>query len=131
MLRTTLLATLTFGLLAMSTQAAEDAPKKPEKVLRHVVLFKFKDDLSKDQVKEVVDAFRGLPKKIDTIIDFEYGTDVGVENLAAGFTHGFIVTFRDEKGRDIYLPHKEHEVFKKLAGPRIDKVLVFDFWTGK
>lgn len=130
MTRLALLAPLLLGMFAMTTHA-EDAPKKPEKVLRHVVLFKFKDDLSKDQVKEVVDAFRALPKKIDVIIDFEYGTDVGVENLAAGFTHGFVITFRDEKGREIYLPHKEHEAFKKIAVPRIDKVLVFDYWSGK
>lgn len=131
MIRIVALTALSFSYLTMNTFAADDAPKKPEKVLRHVVLVKFKDDLSKDQVKEVVDAFRALPKKIDVIIDFEYGTDVGVENLAAGFTHGFVLTFRDEKGREIYLPHKEHEAFKKLALPRVDKVLVFDFWTGK
>ena len=131
MTRFALLATLSLGFLAMTTQAAEEAPKKSEKVLRHVVLFKFKADATKEQVQEVVDAFRALPKKIDAIIGFEYGTDVGVENLANGFTHGFVVTFRDEKGRDTYLPHKDHEVFKKLAIPRIDKVLVFDFFADK
>jgi lysophospholipase L1-like esterase len=101
----------------------------PGKRLRHFVLFKFKEGVSAEQVQEVVDAFAALPGKIDTIVDYEHGTDVGVENLSAGFTHGFLVTFRDAAGRDKYLPHPAHEEFKQLVGPRIDKVLVFDYWT--
>jgi lysophospholipase L1-like esterase len=101
------------------------------KLLRHVVLFQFKADVTPAQVQEVVDAFRALPGKIDTIHSFEWGTDVSVENKAAGFTHGFLVTFRDEKGRDVYLPHPAHQEFVKLVGPRIENVLVFDYWSAK
>ena len=101
------------------------------KLLRHVVLFKFKADVTPAQVQEVVDAFRALPGKIDTIHSFEWGTDVSVENKAAGFTHGFLVTFRDEKGRETYLPHPAHQEFVKLVGPRIQNVLVFDYWSSK
>ncbi len=56
---------------------------------------------------------------------------ISVENKAAGFTHGFLVTFRDEKGREVYLPHPAHQEFVKLVGPRIENVLVFDYWTGR
>ena len=62
---------------------------------------------------------------------FEHGVDVSVENKQKGFTHGFVVTFRDEKGRDVYLPHPAHQEFVKLVGPRVADVLVFDYWTGK
>lgn len=102
-----------------------------EKLLRHVVLFKFKETATKDEVQEVVNAFRALPGRIPEIADFEYGTDVSVENKAAGFTHGFVVTFRTEKAREIYLPHPAHQEFVKLVGPRIADVLVFDYWSGK
>ncbi len=100
---------------------------QPAGLLRHVVLFKFKDEVTKEQVQEVVDAFSDLPGKIDAIVDFECGTDVSVEGKADGFTHGFVVTFKDEAGRSIYLPHPAHQEFVKLVGPRVDKVLVFDF----
>lgn len=105
------------------------SPMKPGKVLRHVVLFKFKEEVTEAQVQEVVDAFSNLPNQIDTIVDYETGTDVSVENKAAGFTHGFIVSFEDAKGRDIYLPHPAHQEFVKLVGPRLDDVLVFDFYA--
>jgi hypothetical protein len=40
---------------------------------RHIVLFKFKDSASISDVEAVEKAFAGLPSKIDTIIDFEWG----------------------------------------------------------
>ncbi|WP_425613990.1 GDSL-type esterase/lipase family protein [Anatilimnocola sp. NA78] len=102
---------------------------KKSGLLRHVVLFKFKPEVTKEQVQEVVDAFAALAKKIAEIKDYEAGTDVSVEGKSEGFTHGFVVTFADEKGRATYLPHPAHDEFVKLVGPRIDKVLVFDYWT--
>lgn len=99
------------------------------KLLRHVVLFKFKADVTPEQVKEVEEAFRNLPKKIDTIKGFEWGTDVSVEGKSEGFTHCFVVTFADAKGRETYLPHEAHKEFVGLVGPRIEKVLVVDFWV--
>jgi lysophospholipase L1-like esterase len=103
----------------------------PGQSLRHVVLFKFKDEVTPAQMQELVEAFAALPKKIDAIADFECGTDVSVENKADGFTHAFVVTFRNEQGRETYLPHPAHQEFVKLVGPRLDKVLVFDFWARK
>lgn len=100
-----------------------------DRLLRHVVLFKFKSQATPEQITEVVQAFQALPSRIDVIVDFESGTDISVENLADGFTHGFVVTFRDEQGRASYLPHPAHDEFVKLALPRVDKVLVFDYWT--
>ena len=100
-------------------------------VLRHVVLFKFKGGTSAADVRKIENAFSALPSKIDAICDFEWGTDVSPEGKAAGFTHCFLVTFKTEQGRDDYLPHPAHQEFVKLVGPRLDKVLVFDYWTRK
>lgn len=106
-----------------------EAVETTGKLLRHVVLFKFKPEATPAEVQEVVTAFSALKGKIDLIEDFEWGTDVSVENLAAGFTHCFVGTFRDAASRDAYLPHPAHGEFVKLVGPRIDKVLVVDYWA--
>ena len=111
-------------ILAMTSQAAEGQ-------YRHVVLFKFKDSSTKEQVKQVEDAFRALPSKINTITDFEWGTDVSPEGKAQGFTHCFLVTFKDKAGLEVYIPHPAHKEFGNLAGPHFDKVMVIDFVGAK
>ncbi|MCA9268722.1 MAG: Dabb family protein [Planctomycetales bacterium] len=116
-------------LACLTVAVGRAAEHKESKMLRHVVLFKFKDDAGADKVQAVVDAFAALPKKIDTIKDFESGTDVSVENKSAGYTHCFVVTFADEKGRETYLPHPAHQEFVKLVGPVLDQVLVVDYWA--
>ena len=122
----------TLGLQVMSLPAQRAAAQeKQAALLRHVVLFKFKPEVTKAQVQEVVDAFAALPKKIDTIAGFEWGTDVSVEMKSEGFTHCFVVSFKDAKARDAYLPHAAHGEFVKLVGPRLEKVLVFDYVSGK
>jgi hypothetical protein len=124
-----MLALIALGFLAPNVREAETAEAKEAKLLRHVVLFKFKESVSEEQAQEVVDAFRKLPKKIDTIVDFEYGTDVSVEGKSKGLTHCFLVSFRDEEGRAKYLPHPAHQEFVQLVGPRIEDVLVVDYWA--
>lgn len=109
------------------TNGADKEAKKP--VLRHVVLFQYKDGTPSAKVKEISAAFAGLPSKIDTIVGFEWGTDVSVENKTKGFTHGFVVSFRDKAGRAVYLPHPAHQEFVKLVGPHLADVLVFDYST--
>ena len=100
-----------------------------DSLLRHVVLFKFKESATETDVNQIVEAFRELPSQIDGILDFEWGTDVSPEGLSDGFTHCFFVTFKDEKSRDEYLPHPAHEAFGGIVGPHLDKVLVVDYWA--
>jgi hypothetical protein len=101
----------------------------PDRLLRHVVLFKFKDSSTDEQIKEIENAFCVLPDKVNAIYDFEWGTDVSVENRQQGFTHCFLVTFLSEEDRAAYLPHPAHKAFGEILGPYLDKVLVIDYWT--
>lgn len=100
-----------------------------KKMLRHVVLFKFKDSSTPAQVQEVEDAFLALPSKIKEIKSLEWGTNNSPENLAQGFTHCFFLTFDSEEDRAAYLPHPDHKAFGATLGPHLDKVLVIDYWT--
>jgi hypothetical protein len=111
------------------TKRIVEEKDKPSQVLRHVVLFKFKDDTSSADVKKIENAFCALPSKIDAVYEFEWGTDVSIENRQQGFTHCFVVTFRTEEDRGKYLSHPEHKKFGELLGPHLDKVLVVDFWA--
>ena len=105
------------------------ANHKETKMLRHVVLFKFKDSATPDQVKQVEKAFIALPSAIKEIKDFEWGINNSPENLNQGLTHCFLLSFSSEKDRDVYLPHPAHKAFGALLTPYLDKVVVVDYWV--
>jgi len=107
-----------------SAQKAND-----QKLLRHVVLFKFTDGTSAADMKKVEDAFRALPAKIKEIKGFEWGTNNSPEKLNQGFTHCFFLSFSSEKDRDAYLPNPAHKAFGEVLTGLIDKVLVIDYWA--
>jgi heme-degrading monooxygenase HmoA len=113
------------------TSTNATAADTPSKVLRHVVMYKFKDSTTPAQVQEVIEAFAGLPKKVDTIIGFEHGTNVSLEGKSDGFTHVFVVTFKDEAGRETYLKHPAHDAYVLVVKDKREKVVVFDYWAEK
>lgn len=102
---------------------------KMQKLLRHIVLFKFKEEASSTSIDSAIQAFTDLPAKIENIRDFEWGVNNSPENLNKGFTHGFLITFHSEEDRSTYLPHPDHKAFGEILGPVLDDVLVFDYWT--
>jgi hypothetical protein len=103
--------------------------KAPAQVLRHVVLLRFKEGTSAADMRKVENAFCALPSQIDAIHDFEWGTDVSVENLQKGFTHCFVVTFLSEADRAKYLPHPAHRELGEVLKPYLEEVMVVDYWA--
>lgn len=104
---------------------------EPARLLRHVVLFSFKESAGPEQIRQIEEAFGALPAQIPEIHDFEWGTDVSVENLSRGYTHCFLVTFSSEEDRNKYLPHPAHQAFVSLLQPQLAQALVFDYWAGR
>ena len=103
--------------------------KKQDSVLRHVVLFKFKENTSKEDIEKVEAAFSALPSKIPQIVGYEWGTNNSPEGLDKGFTHCFFLTFHSEEDRAIYLPHPDHKAFGAILTPHLEDVTVVDYWT--
>ena len=126
------LASISFAVLKMEkkpNQTKTELHNTKDSVLRHVVLFKFKEEASAEQLKSIEKAFGDLPGKIPEILDFEWGLNNSPEGLDKGFTHCFFVSFKSEEDRGIYLPHPDHQAFVSLIGPFVDDVLVVDYWT--
>jgi quinol monooxygenase YgiN len=122
MLKSILIATMS-AVLATAAVA--------ENEFRHVVLFKFKPGATAEQVKEIETAFAELPKKIDGIKGYEWGPSESVEGLNDGFTHCFLVTFKDKAGLEAYIPHEAHKAFVAKLKPILEKALVFDYTPRK
>ncbi len=109
--------------------AAETFQPAPDgKVLRHAVFFSFKEESTDDDIVKIVAAFRELPTKIPEIIDFQWGVNNSPEGLNDGFTHCFLLTFKDEAGRAVYLPHADHKAFGDVLRNHKDQVFVVDYW---
>mgnify|MGYP005669765291 CR=1 FL=1 len=123
-----IILSFSFIFFAMTESIAAKEPSS-HRTLQHVVSFKFKEGTSSAQIENVEKAFVALKGKILEIVSLEWGTNNSPEDLNKGFTHCFIVTFKDEKGRSVYLPHPEHKAFVKILKPILDDVLVIDFWT--
>ena len=108
---------------------AADAPGKGKLV--HVVSFKYKKAVTDAKQKEIADALVALKQSIPQIISVQHGKNVSKEGFDKGFHHLFIVTFANEKDRDIYLEHPKHKEFAKmLDGIIADKgIFVYDFFA--
>lgn len=127
-----ILLILTIYSCKSETKAIERKPvqkiEKETALLRHVVLFKFKEDTTTEQITAVENAFSALPRKIEEIVSYEWGINNSPEGLDKGFTHCFFLTFKSEEDRAAYLPHPDHMAFVALASPFFEDVLVVDYW---
>ena len=123
------LAVASVLLLALFASSASFAAEDTKgKLLYHVVCFKYKPDASREQIAQIEKGIKGLKDKIPGIKSVAAGTNNSPENLAKGFSHGFIVAFESEKARDEYLPHPEHKAVIEIIKQAVADVFVIDFW---
>jgi hypothetical protein len=115
----------------MKAQEISDQSTMDDKELRHVVLLKFKEEATEQEIAKVQKAFSALQDKISVIDDYEWGTNNSPEGLNKGFTHIFFVTFESEEDRATYLPHPEHKAFVEVMEPHMEDVLVIDYWANE
>lgn len=124
------LALLLCGVIATgcSTDRMARCPLlNPEAPVKHIVLFKFKDTATPEQIKQVTDAFAALPSQIPQVRSLEWGTNVSHEGKSDGLTHAWILSFENTADRDAYLVSPPHKKFSTLARPILAKVTVVDF----
>ncbi len=121
----TRICNLQSGLVGLFAHRTE----KENRMLRHVVLFKFKDTSSKEVFKSG-DAFRSLKTSIPQVADFEFGTDNSPEGLANGI---YIVSSSPLKVRLIETLSASPQAteFVEILKPHLDKVQVIDYWATK
>jgi len=78
-------------------------------MIRHIVLIKFRDDVSEEHRQEIYADLRGLVGKIDGLMNATFGPNVSPEGLSKGFRDGFVMDLRDAESRDRYLAHPLHQ----------------------
>jgi hypothetical protein len=94
--------------------------------IHHMVLLKFKPEVTQDKIALTFNLLGELQQLIQGITYFSGGPYSSHEGLNQGYTHGFLMTFESIAARDAYLPHPEHERVKSAILPYLDSVLAFD-----
>lgn len=148
---TLLLLSILFASSAMATSSAKitpeqfTAPDYKTGKIQHIVLFRFKKDVSPEQRQQVLQKFMQLKNTAQRngkpyILSLEAGAiNESLEGAGQGFEQAYIVEFSSEGDRNYYvgtpavtdpaLYDPEHEKFKTFVGPLLDEngALVFDF----
>ncbi|CAN1806294.1 Stress-response A/B barrel domain-containing protein HS1 [Linum perenne] len=95
--------------------------------VKHVVLAKFKPEISADEIDKHIKGFANLVNLIDPMKDFHWGTDVRVLDMHQGFTHVFVSRFENAQGIREYMDHPAHVEFANVFLPALDKVVIVDY----
>ncbi len=115
------------GMAGAARKKASAKSKAAKTRVFHVVAFKFKEGAAKEKIAQVCQDFRKLKKRIPQILSYKAGVNNSPEKLNKGFTHCFVLAFKDTKDRDAYLVHPAHKEFAKSLGGLIADVFVIDF----
>tara|TARA_B110000971_G_C19856687_1_gene429691 strand:+ start:126 stop:557 length:432 start_codon:yes stop_codon:yes gene_type:complete len=123
------LTTITVGFFYHSETIENEMNLKEEsKLLNHIVLIKFKENLSYVDLQLITDAGYAL-QQIKEVLDLNFTKNVSPEGLNHGFSHSLTMKFLTAEDRDsIYLPNPIHKKFVKLFVPFTESVLVYDYW---
>ncbi len=67
------------------------------------------------EVASVWSALAALKDVVPGLLSARFGANHSPEGLSRGYTHAFVIEFRDATARDAYLDHPEH----KAAGAQL------------
>jgi hypothetical protein len=98
-------------------------------IVRHILLGKFRPEMTAAQFDEIIRRFREMAEKIPGILSFEHGPNNSSEGRDLGMTQVVIITFIDVAARDAYLVHPEHIRFSAWLGAvnLIEDLVIVDF----
>jgi hypothetical protein len=118
------------------------SPSYKPGLVRHIVLFKYRDSITEQQREEVSRRFLALQttarrKNKPYIVAIETGRQSSGEGADHGFEQAFIVTFCSEGDRNYYVGtpvitdptyyDPAHAAFKEFAASYLLDVVVFDY----
>jgi hypothetical protein len=77
--------------------------------LRHIVLFRFVEAVTPEQVTAIEEGLAALPGLIPEIRGYRYGRDLGLNEANPGF--GLVADFDTVEGFLTYRDHPDHQAF--------------------
>lgn len=99
-------------------------------MIRHIVLIRFRLDVSEETVSELFEQLYTIKDKVPGVIAITAGRSESPEKIERGYMHGFVVDFVDWEALAAYQDHPDHKalgaglVAHAVGG--IDGILVLD-----
>jgi hypothetical protein len=85
-------------------------------VIRHIVLFRWIDGATPEQVAAVHTGLAGLPAQVPSIRSYAHGPDLRLSD--GPWDYAVVADFDDAEGRQAYLDHPAHDdVRRELIVP--------------
>jgi hypothetical protein len=94
-------------------------------MLTHIVIWKYKPEVSDEQRREHIARLRRLPDFIPDIQNFSVGADV--LKLPRSYHTGLVAVFRDRAALEAYDAHPEHQAVVQLGRGLSEHVASVDF----
>lgn len=94
-------------------------------MLKHIVVWKYREDVEEELRHEHVARLRRLPSLIKGIEQFDVGFDV--LRLPRSYDTGLVAVFRDRATLDAYTVHAEHILVAEFGRTISESVVSVDF----
>jgi Stress responsive A/B Barrel Domain len=99
-------------------------------MIRHIVLIRFRPDVSDEKIAGMFEALLRIRAKLEGVLSITSGRSESPEQLERGHMHGFVIDFRDWDALAAYQAHPDHQRFGgelvAHAAGGLDGILVFD-----
>lgn len=99
-------------------------------MIRHIVLTKFRTDVTEDTIAKIYAGLAKLADKLPAAGGFTGGRSQSPEQIERGYMHGFVIDFEDWEALETYQNDETHKalgtqlVENAIGG--IDGILVLD-----
>lgn len=99
-------------------------------MIRHIVLTKFKPEVSEATIKGIYDGLAAVTDKLPGAANFTGGRSESPEQIERGYMHGFVIDFDSWDALQTYSDDEDHKalggqlVANAMGG--IDGILVLD-----
>ena len=96
-------------------------------MIKHIVLYKFKDTIIKEVFEEILINFNECKNKLNGITSLQFGKNVSLKkHLNHGFNYGLFMEFENEDVIKSYNNLDTHKKAQETMAQYQEDVLVFD-----
>lgn len=95
-------------------------------MFHHMVMFRFKDGTTQEQIDAITSALASLPDEIDVLLAYRFGPDAGITD--GTWHYGVAADFQEEAHYAEYATHPSHvAVVEERVSPIVDQIARVQF----